>query len=109
MVIDHAQWAHKVGYINLQNEKRLTDIHSKAWFFGLLSGAILSAYKLRLQQQKERDESKEFKLKQGLVKNSIDLIIPSARLGWLDVSDTVVGLAGTLTSFIGIYDTYPKQ
>ena len=42
MIVDHAQWFDKVGYITLQNEKKLAEIHSKAWFIGLLLGAILS-------------------------------------------------------------------
>lgn len=33
MVIDHIQWAHKVGYIKLESIKKLDVIHSKAWFF----------------------------------------------------------------------------
>lgn len=51
--------------------------------------------------------AKEAKLGQGILKNTTDLIIPSARLGWINVSDGIVGLAGTITSFIGIYDTFP--
>ena len=43
----------------------------------------------------------------GVIKNGTDLIIPAARLGWAPVSDGTVGLAGTLTSLIGIYSTYP--
>jgi hypothetical protein len=43
------------------------------------------------------------------VKNGVDIIIPSARLGWLPVSDGTVGLAGTVTSVIGIVDTYVKH
>lgn len=52
-------------------------------------------------------QAKQFKTTQGLIKSSIDIIIPAARLDWIPVSDGVVGLAGTLTSFIGIYDTWP--
>ena len=44
----------------------------------------------------------------AMVKNATDLIIPSARLGWLPVSDGTVGLAGTLTSLIGIKETWPS-
>jgi len=34
--------------------------------------------------------------------------IPSTRLGWLPLSDGTIGLAGTVTSVIGIMDTWPK-
>jgi peroxin-11B len=112
MIIDHAQWFHKAGYIKLNYEKKLSEIHSKAWFVGLLFGTIQSTYKLKVLQLKEKDSNskeKEFKLKQGIVKNSIDLVIPCARLGWLDVSDGAVGVAGTITSVIGIKDTFPSK
>lgn len=42
MLVDHAQWLGKVGYIKLENEKKLSEIHSKAWFVGLLMGAVQS-------------------------------------------------------------------
>jgi hypothetical protein len=45
----------------------------------------------------------------GMLKNGVDIIIPSARLGWLPVSDGTVGLAGTITSVIGIVDTWPAS
>jgi hypothetical protein len=117
MFVDHAQWLAKVGYISLKNEKKLAEIHSKAWFVGLLVGAIQSgrpspihiilffiAYKLhKLYSAHPPKDIKEFRKKeaktaQGLIKSTTDLIIPSARLGWLNVSDGVVGLAGTITS-----------
>jgi hypothetical protein len=50
-------------------------------------------------------EEKRAKQIQGIVKNGIDLIIPSARLGWIPVSDGTVGLAGAITSIIGMIDT----
>ncbi|KAI8913629.1 peroxisomal biogenesis factor 11 [Gorgonomyces haynaldii] len=114
MIVDHLQWMHKVGYIKLEAEKRLSEIHSKAWFFGLLSGVVLSGYKLQALYKKKTDdkkkfEEKQFKLTQGIVKNSVDLVIPMARLKWVDASDGVVGLAGTVTSVIGILDTWPKK
>jgi hypothetical protein len=103
---------------------------------GLLAGLILCVYKLKniveelnsvqtqsrltaatetkeqqtkLNKQLNSLEEKRAKQIQGIVKNGIDLIIPSARLGWLPVSDGTVGLAGSITSIIGIIDTWPKQ
>ncbi|KAJ3367455.1 Peroxisomal membrane protein PMP27 [Kappamyces sp. JEL0680] len=112
MLVDHAQWMHKVGYIKLSDEKRMAEIHSKAWFVGLLFGALQSGYKLKKLYAAPPKDVKDFRKKEekltlGLIKNGTDLIIPSARLGWVDVSDGVVGLAGTITSFIGIRDTWP--
>ncbi len=90
---------------------------------GLLSGIFLCVYKFRLALNELRNlrdaeirtpaavkaiEDKKNKQIQGIVKNSIDLIIPAARLKWLPVSDGTVGLAGSITSVIGMIDTWPK-
>lgn len=64
--------------------------------------------KLKEVVLKERNAEK-IKAIQGLVKSSVDLIIPAQRLGWVDVNDGVVGVCGTFTSFIGIYDTFPTK
>lgn len=45
----------------------------------------------------------------AILKNACDIVIPSARLGWLPVSDGTVGIAGTITSVIGIRDTWPAS
>jgi hypothetical protein len=61
------------------------------------------AYKLNKLWSVQPKDAKEFRKKeakafQGLFKNGTDLVIPSARLGWINVSDGIVGLAGTITS-----------
>jgi len=53
-------------------------------------------------------EDKKMKQVMGVVKNGLDLVIPAARLQWLNISDGTVGIAGSITSVIGIYDTYPS-
>jgi len=53
-------------------------------------------------------EEKKAKQITGVVKNGLDLVIPAARLNWLNISDGTVGLAGTATSLIGMYETYPS-
>lgn len=113
----------KAGYLRLTKDQQssVDRMHSKAWFVGLLAGVAISLYKLvpimdqlRVARSGPADakavdelESKQRKTVQGLVKNAVDLIIPTARLKWIDVSDLAVGLAGTFTSVIGIIDTYP--
>jgi len=136
MVADHAQWLHKAGYLKLNDHiKKIDEVHSKAWFWGLLAGLVLCVYKLKLlmdetssvneQMRIAAPENKEALVKnnkalqsidekknkqiQGIVKNGIDLIIPAARLNWIPVSDGTVGLAGTATSIIGMIDTWPKN
>ena len=64
---------------------------------------LFVVYKIKKLYAVEPKDAKEFRKKEakvakGLIKNTTDLIIPAARLGWLNVSDGIVGLAGTITS-----------
>jgi len=132
MVCDHLQWLNKAGYVKLTDVKFYDEWHSKGWFLGLLAGFLTAAYKMKKAMDENKSlrsdlnkygsdsarliettqklsvvESTKQKQVMAMVKNGVDLIIPSARLGWLPVSDGTVGLAGTITSVIGIYDTWP--
>lgn len=119
LVMDHVQWMHKAGYITVQTIKTIDNIHSQAWFIGLLCGAIVSTYKLKklndernaLTNTSKAESIDQARQKQmmGVVKNGLDMIIPAQRLGWVPVSDGTVGLCGTITSVIGIIDTWPKS
>jgi len=135
MVVDHVQWMNKAGYLKLGATPKMDEIHSKAWLYGLFFGVVLNIYKLRALLDEERlkrsalrsaeaqnnsdasrsaskdlvalDDKKNKQL-MGLVKNSLDMVIPAQRLQWLPVSDGTAGVAGTITSIIGIQDTWPK-
>jgi len=136
MIADHIQWLQKAGYLKLTNMKSIDETHSKAWLYGLAAGAVLAIYKLRLVLEEYRIhketlrtaetsnnkegisaaqrsiaslDSKRNKQVMSLIKNSVDMVIPAARLSWLPVSDGTVGLAGTVTSIIGAYDTWPSE
>ena len=43
-----------------------------------------------------------------LVSDVADLLVPSAALGFLNLDDGVVGLAGTTSSLIGVWSTWKK-
>lgn len=134
MMCDHVQWLQKAGYLKLVDLKKIDEYHSKGWFFGLAAGFIIAAYKFKqavdenklaraqlnqnlsdpakvaaaTKQLKSGDDKRNKQL-MSMVKNGVDILIPSARLGWLPISDGTVGLAGTVTSVIGIVDTWPKS
>lgn len=57
---------------------------------------------------KAGDEKRNKQL-MGMIKNGVDIILPAGRLGWLPVSDGTMGIAGTITSIIGIRDTWPSS
>ena len=135
LLCDHIQWLSRAGYVRLQplTLRRLDAYHSQAWFSGLLLAAVLALYRLQqlarqeqavvtaagslnngsataqLQRQLAAIQLRKAKHIIDVVKNGTDLVIPAARLGWIDASGQTVGLAGTITSLIGIWQTYPSK
>ena len=98
MLLDHYQWLCKAGYFVMFDEKLVSKLHSKAWFLGLLSNITLEFYKLQTVL--------EYKSGKKMVKSLLDIMVPIARLEWLPINDGIVGVSGTITSCMGIYDTY---
>ena len=43
-----------------------------------------------------------------LLSDVCDLTVPTAALGYLDLDDGIVGLAGTASSLIGVWSTWKK-
>ena len=43
-----------------------------------------------------------------LISDLADLTVPASALGWVNFDDGVVGLAGTLSSVIGVYSQWKK-
>ena len=133
LLCDHIQWLNKAGYVRLHPHtlKRIDVYHAQSWFSGLLFAALLALYRLQQlvkqeqltltqagssnnvtplhQRQLAALQYRKAKHIVDVVKNGTDLIIPAARLGWIDASGQTVGLAGTITSLIGIWQTYPLK
>ncbi|KAK5003261.1 Peroxisomal membrane protein PMP27, partial [Cryomyces antarcticus] len=92
-----------------------------AWFAGLVFNAVAGVYTLWLLRQKEVDRTDGEKAVEGkklqkernatqlqLLSDLCDLTVPSAALGYADLDDGVVGLAGTVSSLIGLYGVWKK-
>ena len=43
-----------------------------------------------------------------LLSDLCDLTIPSSALGWVTLDDGIVGIAGTVSSLIGVYTQWKK-
>ncbi len=43
-----------------------------------------------------------------LISDCCDLCVPSSALGYTNLDDGIVGLAGTMSSLIGVYTTWKK-
>ena len=95
----------------------------RAWFTGISFSIVSSLYSLyqlnlRSQQISEKDgegvvEKKKVQreanaIKLQLVSDLCDITIPSTALGWAKLDDGVVGLAGTVSSLLGVYTVWKK-
>jgi peroxin-11B len=43
-----------------------------------------------------------------LLSDLCDLMVPTAALGWTNLDDGIIGLAGTVSSLIGVYGAWKK-
>jgi peroxin-11B len=95
----------------------------RAWFTGISFSIVSSIYSLyqlqqRSQQISEKDgesvvEKKKIQreataVKIQLVSDLCDITVPSSALGWAKLDDGVVGLAGTVSSLLGVWSVWKK-
>jgi len=103
--------------------KRLGREAYKAWFMGLAFSAVSGFYTLYRLRERELKLSKEdgesvveskriqkerAAINLQLLSDLCDLTVPTSALGWTSLDDGVVGLAGTVSSLIGVYTAWKK-
>ncbi|OAQ96459.1 hypothetical protein LLEC1_04445 [Akanthomyces lecanii] len=105
------------------NVKTLTANASRAWAVGIVFSIVAQTYTLyrlrvREAQIDRKDgegvvESKRIKIERAtsqlqLLSDLCDFTNPASALGWANFDDGFVGLAGTTSSLIGIYNQWRK-
>jgi peroxin-11B len=95
----------------------------RAWFTGISCSSVSSLYSLyRLREraaaisekdgegvvEKKKVEREALAVRIQLVSDLCDITIPSAALGWVGFDDGFVGLAGTLSSLLGVWSQWKK-
>ncbi|KAF1850086.1 peroxisomal biogenesis factor 11 [Cucurbitaria berberidis CBS 394.84] len=97
----------------------------RAWFtgisFSIVSG-LYSYYGLSLRSraiksssdpekvvEKKKVEKELNAVKVQLISDLCDITIPSSALGWVDLDDGIVGLAGTTSSLLGVWSQWKKS
>jgi peroxin-11B len=96
----------------------------RAWFTGLsfsIASGIYSYYGLSLRSkaiasssdpekvvEKKKVEKELNAVKIQLLSDLCDITIPSSALGWVDLDDGIVGLAGTTSSLLGVWGQWKK-
>ncbi|KAI9882791.1 MAG: hypothetical protein M1823_005454 [Watsoniomyces obsoletus] len=123
LTLDLATYLDAAGIRPFESAKRLQREAQKAWLVGLIFSAVAGTYSLwQLQEKEQRIDRKEgegvLEIKRlerertatqiQLVSDICDLTIPSSALGYVTLDDGIVGLAGTVSSFIGMWGVWKK-
>ncbi|KAK3956728.1 peroxisomal biogenesis factor 11 [Pseudoneurospora amorphoporcata] len=111
------------GIRKTESAKRLAKESQRFWVMGLSCSVVAQAYTLwRLRQREARVDRKEgegvveakrIEVERAasriqLTSDLCDLTVPLSALSWVNFDDGIVGLAGTLSSLLGIYSQWKK-
>ncbi|KAJ5173220.1 hypothetical protein N7492_005813 [Penicillium capsulatum] len=112
-----------IGYRKLASAKRLQEHAYRAWGAGLVCSAIAGVYTLLRLREKEKTidrkegegvvEAKKIEKERAaariqLVSDLCDLTAPASALGVSALDDGLVGIAGTVSSLIGVWSQWRK-
>ncbi|KAI3324262.1 peroxisomal biogenesis factor 11 [Xylariaceae sp. AK1471] len=111
------------GIKKWEGAKRAGREAQRFWVMGLACSVVAQSYTLyKLREREARVdrkegegvvESKKIALERAtaqlqLLSDLCDLTIPTSALGWVGFDDGFVGLAGTVSSLIGVYNQWKK-
>ncbi|KAL8662306.1 MAG: hypothetical protein Q9202_004835 [Teloschistes flavicans] len=120
---DMATYLDTAGIWKLETAKKLQKDAYRAWFVGLLFNTVAGIYTLwglrqRTQEVNKTDgegvvESRKIQRERNatnlqLISDICDLTIPGSALGYANLDDGIVGLAGTMSSLISVWATWKK-
>lgn len=112
-----------IGYRKLASVKKLQEHAYRAWGAGLLCSAVAGIYTLFRLQEKEKTidrkegegvvEAKKIEKERAaariqLISDLCDLTVPATAVGAANFDDGIVGLAGTVSSLIGVWTQWRK-
>lgn len=121
--LDAITYLDSAGIRPFASAKRLQKEAYRAWFTGLIFNATAGLYTLWQLREKEQNidksngegvvESKKIQRERAstnlqLISDLCDLTIPSTALAYTNLDDGIVGLAGTVSSLIGVWGTWKK-
>jgi len=121
--LDTLTYLDAAGIRPSDSAKRLQREAYKAWFLGILFNAAAGIY--TLYQIRKRTQSIDKKEGEGvvaakelerertaahlqLISDVCDLTVPSSALGYANLDDGIVGLAGTVSSLLGVWNVWKK-
>jgi hypothetical protein len=123
MVFDNATVLDATSIRKFSASQRLLREGYRAWFTGLSFSILSSLYSLyRLRERAQRISEKDGEgvvekkkvakeanvVKVQLISDLCDITIPASALKWVDLDDGFVGLAGTVSSLLGVWGQWRK-
>ncbi|KAF2669881.1 putative peroxisomal membrane protein PMP27 [Microthyrium microscopicum] len=123
LTLDNLCVLDSTGIRKWEGAKRLGKEAARFWMFGLASSIVSGVYKLnglRLRRgqvdRKEGEgvvESKKIEREWNtarlqLISDCCDICLPATNLGILGLDDGILGLAGSTSSLIGLYNAWEK-
>ncbi|KAH6679701.1 putative peroxisomal membrane protein PMP27 [Halenospora varia] len=123
LTLDAATILDAAGIRKSESAKRLSKEAYRCWMFGLLfstMSGVYSLYNLRQQQSRvdkkdgegvvaiKRIEKERAAVNLQLISDLCDLTVPTSAIGLTSFDDGFVGLAGTVSSLIGVYSQWKK-
>ncbi|KAK0628862.1 peroxisomal biogenesis factor 11 [Bombardia bombarda] len=123
LTFDLATLLDATGIRKSASAKRLQQEAFRFWAMGILCSVVAQTYTLwRLREREARVDRKEGEgVVEGkrigieraasrlqLTSDLCDLTVPFTALGWANLDDGIVGLAGTVSSLIGVYMQWKK-
>jgi len=123
LTLDAITFLDAAGIRKSANTKKFQQEAYRCWMIGLLFSAVSGAYSLynlRAQQSKvdkkegegvvasKRIEKERGAINLQLVSDLCDLTVPTSALGFTNFDDGFVGLAGTVSSLIGVHSQWKK-
>jgi peroxin-11B len=133
LFFDMLQWAHGAGLYKFQDVRSIGQKAARFWLIGLALNILAGIYRHRqismrvdttqkaireqnrsgvvneTTRQELRNARKELSsTRRQLLQDCLDILIPSTTLNYTGLNDGLVGLAGTITSLMGIRSQWNK-
>ncbi|KAK2074681.1 hypothetical protein P8C59_008869 [Phyllachora maydis] len=123
LTLDLATLLDALGVRKTDSAKRLQQEAFRFWAVGIMCSLVAQTYTLyNLRAREARLDRKEgegvieskriaverYNSRLQLTSDLCDLTVPFTALGWVNLDDGFVGLAGTLSSLIGVYTQWKK-
>ncbi|KAH8705011.1 putative peroxisomal biogenesis factor [Talaromyces proteolyticus] len=123
LTLDAVTLVDALGVKKIESVKKLQQHAYRFWFSGLFFSFVAGVYTLYRLSEKEKTvnrkegegvvEAKKIERERvaariQLISDICDLTAPISALGWVNLDDGIVGIAGTISSLIGVRSAWKK-